>query len=333
MSHVSWTEIDNFHTVRKTLRTYPELLCDVSAVKYRAKVKLHGTNAAVQVDQNGKVRAQSRTSLLAATGPDNAGFAKWVEENADEFRKRFTPKEGVKIVFGEWCGPGVQKGVAVAQIPSRIFAVFAMRHIVGDFTTFTYEPHELEGVLGIPGAYVIDWFNDGEEFVVDWSLDADALQPVLDRINQCVEAVEACDPWIEKNFAIHGTGEGLVFYPESHSGYKCFSDLCFKAKGEKHKSVAKTKPAQADPTVVENVKAFVEMVVTEARLEQGARLVGGGELVFDMKKMGEFIKWLVNDVKKETPAELEASGLDEKLVNKACSERAREWYVMKSKTT
>lgn len=331
MSRISWTEIDNFHTVRKTLKTYPQLLCDVSKVKYKAKVKLHGTNAAVQIDYNGKVRAQSRTSLLASTGPDNAGFAKWVEEHVEEFRARFTPKEGVKVIFGEWCGPGIQKGVAVSQLPSKIFAVFAMRHIVGDFTTFTYEPHELEGVLGISGAYVIDWYNDGEEFYVDWSLGSDGLAPVLERINACVADVEACDPWIKAKFGISGLGEGLVFYPESHSGYKCFSDLCFKAKGEAHKTVGNTKPAQADPTVVNNARAFAEMVVTEARLEQGARHVAGGDLTFDMKNIGEFLKWIVNDVKKETSAELDASGLDEKLVNKMCSERARTWFLERFK--
>ena len=186
---------------------------------------------------------------------------------------------------------------------------------------------------GIPNAHVIDWYS-AELVEVDWAASPEALQPTLDKINAWVEAVEACDPWIEKKFGIKGVGEGLVFYPYPfNDSYKRFSDLCFKAKGEKHKTVAKTKPAQADPTVAANVKAFVEMVVTPARLEQGARTAANGELVFDMKNMGAFLKWLVNDVHKETSAELEASGLDEKLINKACSELARDWYIGQVKKT
>lgn len=332
--HHSWTEIDNFHTVRKTLQQYPQLLDQgTTIVKYASKVKLHGTNAAVQITSDKKVVAQSRTNNITSQN-DNAGFARWVEANAEKFANLALDVATI-VIYGEWCGPGIMKGVAVNQIPERIFAIFAIRLAFPDGNDWiTTNPDDIiayEYTCGIPNVHVIEWYN--AEFVeIDWASSAEVLQPALDKINNWVEEVEACDPWIEKKFGVKGVGEGLVFYPMPFNGsYKRFSDLCFKAKGEKHKTVAKTKPAQADPTVVANVKAFAEMVVTDARLEQGARNMSGGELIFDMKKMGEFIKWIVNDVNKETEAELEASGLDEKFVNKACSERARDWYLAQVK--
>jgi hypothetical protein len=333
--HFSWTDIENFHTVRKAIKQYPQLLNGLTMIRYKAKVKLHGTNAAIQITSEGKVAAQSRTSIITSQS-DNAGFAKWVEER-EKYVKGLAPGNGSVIIYGEWCGPGVMKGVAVNQIPERILAIFALREIHDDVDVVYYEPDIIRKRLPeLPGSYIIDWYNNGEKFEVDWTLSADNLESVLNIINARVESVEACDPWIEKLFGVKGVGEGLVFYPVTSTqecAYKFFSDMCFKAKGEKHKTVAKTKPAQADPTVAANVKAFAEMVVTPARLEQGARLVAGGELTFDTKNIGAFLKWLVNDVHKETSAELAASGLDEKYVNKTCSELARNWYLEQFKKT
>jgi hypothetical protein len=105
------------------------------------------------------------------------------------------------------------------------------------------------------------------------------------------------------------------------------NNLFFKAKGEKHKVISKGKAAQAEVPVAEGANEFAEMVLPLARLEQGARAVAAGELTFDIKKMGEFLKWIATDVKKETTEELLASGLDGKVALRACSDRARNWYI------
>ncbi len=67
------------------------------------------------------------------------------------------------------------------------------------------------------------------------------------------------------------------------------------------------------------------MVLTEPRLEQGAAGL------YEMKSVGKFLTWIVDDVKKETKAELEASGLDFKQVQKVLSDKARTWYFVKVK--
>ena len=104
-----------------------------------------------------------------------------------------------------------------------------------------------------------------------------------------------------------------------------------------------------NPEVAANVDAFCDLVLTTARLEQGARALLGehkhaetlqclfcttGALTpdcFDMKNLGKFIAWISGDVQKETQDELEASGLTWKQIQKPLTDKAREWYKAKAK--
>jgi hypothetical protein len=82
-----------------------------------------------------------------------------------------------------------------------------------------------------------------------------------------------------------------------------------------------------NPETAASVDAFVEMVLTEARLEQGATTVGG----YDVKLTGKFLGWVAADVEKETQDELEASGLTLKQVTGKLQAKARGWYIEKTK--
>lgn len=341
--HIKWTEIESFHNIRKYTAAYPQLLGGNSKVTYRGKVKLHGTNAAIQVLADGTVLAQSRTSVITSTS-DNAGFAKWVEENKEHWsnlttsyypnqlnKKYLGSSDQSIVVFGEWCGPGIQKGVAVNQISKKIFAVFAVQALPGD--ELIVDPEVIQELIQhSPDTYVLPWY--GEEINVNWFEPAEELEKAVALINLEVAKVEKCDPWVQAIFGVEGVGEGIVYYPVSHPGRKAFGDLCFKAKGDEHKNVKTAKPAQVDPVVVEGASAFAALVVTEARLEQGARAINdNGELVFDLKNMGKFIGWISKDVVKECTAELEASGLTwDKHVQKQVGDTARIWYLDKCKS-
>lgn len=61
--------------------------------------KLDGTNAAVGILDDGTVYAQSRKKLITAEA-DNAGFARWVEDNTQALRDILGPG----LHFGEWWG-------------------------------------------------------------------------------------------------------------------------------------------------------------------------------------------------------------------------------------
>jgi hypothetical protein len=156
MSHIPWTSIDQFHNVRRTFReTSPE---GPHTATYRAKVKLHGTNAAVQVTPEGTLECQSRERIITPED-DNYGFARWVDSHRDAWLQTIMPGT---VVFGEWAGPGVMKGVAVGKIPSKVFAVFAMLVPNGKGgRDLIVEPSEIAKILlpRTPCA-VLPWYGD-----------------------------------------------------------------------------------------------------------------------------------------------------------------------------
>ena len=328
--HIPWTSLDQFHTVRRTLRhSNPS---GPQRVTYRAKVKLHGTNSGVQRTPEGLLECQSRERLITP-GDDNCGFARWVDSHRNEWLAGLSPGT---VVFGEWGGPGVMGGVALSRIPNKVFAVFAMLvPATHGGRNLIVEPARIAQLLrpGTP-CVVLPWYKD-LTVTVDWNATPDDLAPVLELINEEVRAVEACDPWVKDTFGIEGTGEGLVFYPVQEAiGQDTMEDYftaMFKAKGEKHKTVAQKAPAQADPEVVKGLQDFAALVLAEARLEQGALVVkpDGEPASYDMKRMGTFLGWISKDVAKECGPELTASGLDAKAASKAVTEHARKWYLAK----
>ena len=191
------------------------------------------------------------------------------------------------------------------------------------------EPAALEAMQHkCPDTYILPWFWPNV-FPINWNQNPDMLQAATNVINQAVEGVEAEDPWVKRVFGVKGTGEGLVFYPVSkeHLGLSNFNNLVFKAKGEKHKNIKTAAPADVNPAVAASVDAFVDMVLTPARLDQGATAVGG----FDMKQTGKFVAWCLADVQKETTDELEASQLDWKQVQKPLGDKARSWFLEQAK--
>jgi tRNA-binding EMAP/Myf-like protein len=120
---IGWPSIELLHHVRAGVRSIAELQnTPAPRVTYRAKVKLDGTNAGVQVHPDGRVLAQSRSQVLDA-GNDNMGFGGWVAQSAGYFAE--LKREQLLVVFGEWCGQGIQKRAAISQIGRKVFVVFA----------------------------------------------------------------------------------------------------------------------------------------------------------------------------------------------------------------
>ena len=121
---IKWTSIELLHNVKRELDARNQAF----QLTYRAKVKLHGTNAGVQITPSGEIAAQKRTGVLRVFDPlndpfkkrtqvitseaDNAGFAAWVEKNGSYFSQ--LKGNSHLTIFGEWCGSGIQKGVAIS---------------------------------------------------------------------------------------------------------------------------------------------------------------------------------------------------------------------------
>ncbi len=78
--------------------------------------KIDGTNACVVINEEGWVRAQSRTRFITPQS-DNFGFANWVYKYEEELRTIL----GVGYHYGEWWGKGIQRSYGLSD---RKFSLF-----------------------------------------------------------------------------------------------------------------------------------------------------------------------------------------------------------------
>lgn len=225
------------------------------------------------------------------------------------------------ILFGEWCGQGIQKGVAISQIGRKVFAVFAAQ--TGDHqltaATLITEPGDLaELVPQHPDIFVLPWHGDPIE--VDFADPATAA----DALNKAVEQVEHKDPWVKAVFEVEGTGEGVVLYPQIDGERDDITSLMFKAKGDKHRVRKSAKAVEVDPAIARSIQEFVDTFVTEARLHQGLTEVCPDGAT--MRQIGGFLKWMNSDVRKESSGDLEAAGLEWRQVAKAVTGVCKAWF-------
>lgn len=77
--------------------------------------KLDGTNAQICITEEGEVFAGSRNRWITPEA-DNYGFARWVEGNRTELLKL-----GPGLHFGEWWGPGIQRGYGIREKKFSLF--------------------------------------------------------------------------------------------------------------------------------------------------------------------------------------------------------------------
>lgn len=108
MSNVIEINPDAFVAFPKIPRLYREIVITE---------KIDGTNACVQVREDGTVRAGSRTRWITPAD-DNFGFAAWVFKHSEELAKL-----GPGIHYGEWWGGKIQRGYGRAEKTFSLFRV------------------------------------------------------------------------------------------------------------------------------------------------------------------------------------------------------------------
>jgi len=338
---VKWPSIEAFHHVCKSVdisfnklnrefKVYNDAL--EGEISYKPKIKLHGTNAGITINGNGDLFIQKRNGCINVQN-DNLGFASWVTKNKDIWisKSKFDGVTNITI-FGEWCGPGIQKGVAINKIDNKIFAIFAVQ--IND--KILIDPTDIEQEIGkLPeNTYILPWMTN-RLFNLNF-IDKSNLQNFSNVASDLVKDIDNCDPWVKDVFNVEGVGEGLVWYPVNflNKGLidrDLLSLYIFKTKGEKHQIIKSKKLVFIDPKIAKSINEFVDMVVTEPRLEQGVRETNNGELEFNIKKIGPFIGWMCKDINKECSLELEEGNLDWKLVSKAIASKSRNWFLKKEK--
>lgn len=340
MNCIKWPSIGLLHNV---IATYDHLLANdglaLPTITYRAKVKLHGKCMGVQITSGG-VFCQSKTSMLTLPSGDLNGFAAWANSRGSKKSPgdNLAYFEGLPqdtTVFGEWCGPGIQKKMAISKAEHKVFAIFAIQRGYGEDAKMVYEPEDIRAYLhgtcgSIPDAvHILPW--DGEPLTLNYA-DKGSLAAKVAKLNERVLAIEKEDPWVKQVFGVSGLGEGLVFYPmgeHSTTDSERLGRTMFKAKGVKHSKVAERVPVVLDPELVKSVDGFVAYMVTDNRLEQALEETcpEGASMRYTL----DFLSWLTADVKKEGTVELQKAGLEwETAVERAVQAKGRAWLREKS---
>lgn len=298
---------------------------------FTGTVKLHGTNAGVCFNLIDGFWAQSRENIITPES-DNAGFAFFAHTNKHSFINMFTKlavhskidmNKNTISIYGEWCGGNIQKGVGITNLPKSFF-IFGVKVSPNIDTT------DVEAVKANP-AYWIDStklsdneariynINDFPTYVME--IDFNTPETVQNQLAELTLAVEAECP-VAKAFGFSGIGEGIVWSCEDKGVVHRF-----KVKGEKHSSSKVNKLASVDVEKVASIREFVEYAVTESRFNQGLEKVYVNNEPIDIKKLGQLIKWVVDDVIKEESDTMAKNGLEPKDVNKYVSTKVREMFL------
>ena len=297
-------------------------------LKFKGTVKLHGTNAAVSYNKTGGLWAQSRENIITVE-KDNAGFAFFVESNKEEFQKLITQvliennldsETHTVTIYGEWCGGNIQKGVGITNLPKSFF-IFGVKvsPIVADEEELKTNP-----------AYWVDYeqlrapevkiFNISDYPTWEMDIDFNMPQLVQNKLSELTIAVEDECP-VAKAFGFSGIGEGIVWSTNLNGNVHRF-----KVKGEKHSSSKVKTLAAVDVEKLESIQSFVEYAVTESRFKQALENVFPNDEPIENKKLGDVIRWVVNDVIKEEMDTMVENKIEPKDVNKYLSSRVREMF-------
>jgi hypothetical protein len=302
---------------------------------FKGSVKLHGTNASVAFhhgyEKDGsEYWVQSKEKIITPEN-DNLGFAFFVETKKEAFKKFATQINSVNLfdvrdntvtIYGEWCGGNIQKGVGICNLPKSFF-IFGVKVTP---KTKTEEEARLKPAYWIPSYYLkspednIYNIEDYQTFSID--IDFNMPQLVQNTLHELTMAVEAECP-VAKAFGFPNTiGEGIVWSCQDNGVVHRF-----KTKGPKHAGESKVKTiGTVDIEKLNNIKEFIDYAVTEGRFNQALENTFPNEQPIDIKKMGDLIKWVVNDIIKEESDTMAGNNLEPKEVNKYISTRVREMF-------
>ena len=319
-----WPSIDQFRNVVKLMRKKAEYKEEAPpTVTYEGTVKLHGTNAAVYVDKDtDELIVQSRSRIITPED-DNAGFAFFVHANKYMFRKQCekvkVSEDSQAIIYGEWCGAGVNHGCSIHNVEEKFFVIFGVKQIIDEENKY-YEPNEGFQHLSSNENRI---FNICDFPMYSVSIDFSKSYEMIDTLIALTLEVEKECP-VGLSFGHSGVGEGIVWKPVG-GGYG--SDYWFKVKGEKHAGVSKIKKlVEVDVEAMRNAEEFVEAVATEAHLLQGIAHLEEMNKPLDRTSTGDFLQWFMADVMKEEMDRIVASNLTPKIVGKPLSTKARLWF-------
>ena len=296
----------------------------VKSVTLEGSVKLHGTNAGLNLTPDGKLWAQSRRRRLTVDS-DNFGFASWADTNKDALRSCL---EGIAkenkvadlTIYGEWIGSGIQQKVAVSKMP-RHFVPFAMHSEHGWHYIRGFEMEKL-ATARIPA---IQSRRSCVEYI---TVALDGTESAIRMLHGLTEAVDKECPYA-RCFGMVGCGEGWVWIPTHIDGKKLDRpdyDLAFKTKGDSHTQTKQKSGVKEDKYGDPELIAYVGSLSTHERFIQGVQHLRDTGKELAPKSIPDYILWLNADLEAEEGLIIEQKGLDAKAVRKMFTRDAISWF-------
>jgi hypothetical protein len=366
IKHKKFPSIDHFRVFLKELRRYYNYrsIPDENIPKnfvLEGTVKLHGTHADLVFtketnNHKWKMSCQSRNRVLSLE-QDNCGFANFIHNIPSDIMQQFVQKiltihnennpntQVVELmVAGEFCGESIQKKVALTSLP-KMFVIFDIK--INGFR----QDYSIYKTVELPQYSIYNISRAGLFTATLTFNDTESVVPLLQEMTKAVE--EECP--FAKTFGVSGTGEGIVwkcrvpkqllntetktinndFTQDNNNTYIEDSRFWFKVKGKEHavSNVKTLKSREGNSINIKNTNDFVTRAVLPARLEQGLDYLREMNLTIDMKNLGTYLKWVIQDVLKEDGDAIVHLGLDAGLVKKTISSKAKAFFFKIIKNT
>jgi len=271
VKHIGYPSIEQFQNVIRNVKHAAQYVgqaedgstimnrnATMPTLKFRGTTKTHGTNSAVAFNlHTGDMWFQSRERIITLE-QDNAGFAMFATARKDYFLELIRRIDDVSctqkyiVIFGEFFGKGVQKGVAVSELP-KTFCVFDIM-VVDEDDSRTYFPRKLV-------EYVMEQRTENVVCIYDfptWEMDIDFENPQLaqPKLIELTMAVEAECP-VGKAFGVSSVGEGIVWKCIDENDDFHNSGFWFKVKGPRHQNRSSFNGIYLPPNIESSVMAFL----------------------------------------------------------------------------
>lgn len=314
----------------------------VSQINLTGTVKVHGTNMGISYWNDKSVNVQTRNELVIPTVThDTFGMNVYLAQLSpqtvmDMLSPLIGDATGI-IMYGEFFGRGIQKGVAVSEC-NKSFMVFSVVRLYDDVDEngehcWKREHLPVESIPSIPEK---NFYRscDFKQYNVTFEgvVDRDVLMKHTLEVEENCPVGTTINPECESRI-----GEGIVWDGEVVLENGERQHILFKTKGDKHKRAAGSAKSKEKPerTPEQNsvVRRFFEVAVTNDRLEQGFEYLNTIGLLHEVKNIGHYIKWVLNDISTEHASDiteiLYPVALDWLSVRKEVTETVRNYFLNK----
>ena len=184
-------------------------------LKFKGRVKLHGTNASVCYNEPSGMWTQSRERIIT-TESDNAGFAFFTqtkEEILTNLFEQVREKNNVDLnsntisIYGEWCGSNIQSTVGLTNLEKSFFIFGVKISPFGEEEPAYWVDHSY---LRSPENNIYN-IDDYETFEIE--IDFNVPQLSQNKLNELALQVEAECP-VAKAFLLDVCNDNTAYEDE-----------------------------------------------------------------------------------------------------------------------